>query len=298
MGIIYCAQNLVNQKIYIGKTMRSFEERKREHKGDAERRINNHFYNAIKKYGFNIIDWCILAKEDDEEKLYMLEKYWIDILKTKEKQYGYNLTDGGEGPTGHKHLIETKQKMSIFQKKAWADPGIRARKITASRGRIISEKVRKKMSESAKKRKSSEETKTKISRATKGENNPMYGKKFSEESKRKMSESSKGQIAWNKGKKLGSQSKELIKKRSMALMGRVVTEETRQKLRIANTGKIFTKEHKRKLKEVRKNQIFTEETKKKLSLALKKRWRDPEYRKKMSTIAKKRWEVFRGRDNN
>ena len=80
----------------------------------------------------------------------------------------------------------------------------------------------------------SEETRQKLSKATKGENNPMFGKKQTEEAKQKIAEK-------NKGKLLGENNPMYRKKR---------TEETKNKIRLGNIGK---KGQKNKIKEIQKH---------------------------------------------
>ena len=59
-GIIYKVTNIQNNKIYIGQTTRSLEERKYYHfyRADHELEITHtHFINAIRKYGKNSFQW-------------------------------------------------------------------------------------------------------------------------------------------------------------------------------------------------------------------------------------------------
>ena len=94
-------------------------------------RTNVHFYNAIKKYGWNNFKHTILfthlAKEDAEQKEIELIAYY----KTTDKDYGYNIENGGNSVG--KHSEETKKK------------------IAQSRiGKCHSEEAKKKMSEHSK----------------------------------------------------------------------------------------------------------------------------------------------------
>lgn len=59
-----------------------------------------------------------------------------------------------------------------------------------------------------------------------------------------------------------------------SLIGRTLTEETKEKIRNSNKGKVQSEETKRKRAEARTGIKNTEDTKKKMSLSAKKRWKD------------------------
>ena len=46
-GIIYCAINRINGKVYIGQTIETLERRIIKHKSQAIKNKNIYFYNAI-----------------------------------------------------------------------------------------------------------------------------------------------------------------------------------------------------------------------------------------------------------
>ena len=125
MPYIYKIVNNLNQKIYIGKTNRSIEERFKEHIRKANQNTDRPLYRAIRKYGIenftiNQIEECSL--EQTEER----EKYWIEYYQSF--KYGYNATLGGDGKTyidrdvvikNYEILQEQKlvaQKMGISEK--------------------------------------------------------------------------------------------------------------------------------------------------------------------------------------
>lgn len=98
--IIYKATNLVNGKMYIGLTTQTLDNRIQGHYWQT---INNHknyhFYNAIRKYGWENFKWEVIddtAKTLDE--LCEKEIYWIAHYDTYNN--GYNSTLGGEGFKG------------------------------------------------------------------------------------------------------------------------------------------------------------------------------------------------------
>lgn len=88
-----------------------------------------------------------------EDDAFMWEVFWIAEYGRRDLGYGplTNMTDGGEGRSGSKASIETRQKMSKSQS------GINSSQYGIQR----SEDVRKRMSEAQKGKKQSEETKAK-----------------------------------------------------------------------------------------------------------------------------------------
>ena len=96
MGYIYKVVNLINQKIYIGLTYRDIQTRWREHKSRANGDSSLYFHNAIRKYGSNNF-YIEQIDEADGETLKEREKYWIDYYKSNIHEFGYNLTNGGDG---------------------------------------------------------------------------------------------------------------------------------------------------------------------------------------------------------
>lgn len=95
-GFIYKITNDINDKIYIGKTLKSIEERFREHLNDSKKESleKRPLYNAIRLYGENHFK-ISLVEECEIEKLSDREMYWINYYGSFAK--GYNATLGGDG---------------------------------------------------------------------------------------------------------------------------------------------------------------------------------------------------------
>lgn len=98
-------------KVYIGITSKAVE--KRWLNGRGYRR-NEHFWNAIQKYGWENIEHKILATGLTKEEASEAEKMYIAIFSSHEPKHGYNLTEGGE--TGIVHTIESRRKLSESRK--------------------------------------------------------------------------------------------------------------------------------------------------------------------------------------
>ena len=133
-------------------------------------KYNPHFHNKIKKIqkitGQDPI--VVLYREQLFENIAMeFEPHMIKTIGRKDLKLGplCNLTNGGDGVSGHITSDETKRKQSE-KKKGWVP---------------------------------SNEWKMKQSKAQKGDNNHFFGKHHTDETKTIISEKKKGKPAWNKG---------------------------------------------------------------------------------------------------
>jgi group I intron endonuclease len=114
------------------------------------------------------------------------------------------------------------------------------------------------------------------------------GGNLGEEVIKKMSKSLKGKPTWNKGKKFSEEVKQKMSeshKGNKYCLGRVLSNETREKIRQVNLGKKHSEETKQKMSETRKGKTspyrgrhHSEEIKQKISEAGKLRWK--KYREK------------------
>ena len=139
-----------NGKRYYGITKKKVERRWRNGKGYNN---NDHFYRAINKHGWDNFEHIVIAKGLTEEEAKWLEVELIREWDTTNREYGYNITKGGDSnPMDNE---ESRKKLSETRK-----------------GKTFSEESRKKMSEAKKGKKHTEEHKQKVSEAKKGENNP------------------------------------------------------------------------------------------------------------------------------
>ena len=164
---IYCIENKVNGKKYIGQA-KDINKRWSQHKSGLRNNAhsNDHLQKAWNKYGENAFDFVVI-EEIPEEFLSAAEIWWIDYLSTYDN--GYNLTTGGEGSNGHKMTEEAKRHLSEINKGP----------LSPKYGKPISEETRQKMSEAAKRVKHgpmSDEHKQSISKAHKGKPKPFNNK--------------------------------------------------------------------------------------------------------------------------
>lgn len=150
---IYVIQNILTGASYVGKA-NNVERRWMRHKGDYKK-CEGYLYRAMRHYGIENFEIRIVDSHEDEEYvLNVLESAWICKLRN-EGIVLYNLTNGGDGLSGHKHSAETIKKMSDSQ-----------------RGRPVSNEVRQKIAASLLGRQPSEEARRKISEAHRGKSKP------------------------------------------------------------------------------------------------------------------------------
>lgn len=113
IGVIYIYTS-PSGKVYIGQTINE-RSRKSQHKTDTIK-SNTYFGKALRKYGWDNFKYETIIKFSptiDKEKLKRvlnkLEKRYIKLYKSDEKEFGYNLNNGGDGNLGYMHTEETIQ---------------------------------------------------------------------------------------------------------------------------------------------------------------------------------------------
>ena len=159
-----------NNKKYIGITCQEPEKRWSRGSGYYS---NKHFYNAIRKYGWDNIQHKILYKNLTKEQAETKEIELIAKNKSNNRKYGYNIQNGGN--TIGTHSDETKLKISI-----------------ANKGKIRNQEAREKNSKNKIGNKNflghhhTEKTKKLLSELKKGNKNCL-GRKLSQETKNKIS---------------------------------------------------------------------------------------------------------------
>ena len=114
--IIYKITNKENNKVYIGQTIRTLEQRFNRHKNDALHNIlDTHFARAIRQYGPNAFTAEVIDTAKTQEELNKKEQYWIRYYNSIDQ--GYNETDAIEKCGGNTYQSKTPEEMKIIGKK-------------------------------------------------------------------------------------------------------------------------------------------------------------------------------------
>ena len=168
---IYKIENLVNGKIYIGKSVDIYR-RWRKHKTllNTKSHYNKHLQHAWDIFGednfqFSIIEQCV----QDNDVLSAKEIYYIEFYNSNNSDFGYNMTNGGDGTFGLK-LSEAQRKAASERVSGDKNPHYGTKK-SENLKHQISEKLKGRISPMLNKHQS-ESAKQQISAALKGEKSP------------------------------------------------------------------------------------------------------------------------------
>jgi group I intron endonuclease len=93
--IIYKCQNKLSNKVYIGQTTKSLNDRIQQHIKVANQKAKSKFHKALISYGIDNFDWIIIDTANSKDELNKLEIYYIKEYNSID--IGYNMVDGGTG---------------------------------------------------------------------------------------------------------------------------------------------------------------------------------------------------------
>lgn len=117
-GFIYIIRNSVNQKVYVGQTRVSVNQRWKEHLRHASygdqlinKAMNKH---GVDKFWIEILEICSLDVIDEREK------YYIALYDSTDKSKGYNVSIGGLTPQFEKPQLPVETLIDLYVNKFWS----------------------------------------------------------------------------------------------------------------------------------------------------------------------------------
>jgi group I intron endonuclease len=107
---IYKITNLVNNKVYIGQSVRGVQQRFNRHINDAMTdRLDTHFARAIRKYGPKNFIVEVIDTAETQDELNRKEQYWIREYDSI--RHGYNETDAIYKCGGNTYMSKTELEL-------------------------------------------------------------------------------------------------------------------------------------------------------------------------------------------
>jgi len=115
--VIYKAE-FPNGKVYIGRTI-NFKDRKYKHINSSKGEKNSHIimYKAIRKYGADNIKWEIIHECSSMEEMKEKEKEFINLYKSTEHEYGYNMVCGDKEEYILRENFDENYRIDIIKRK-------------------------------------------------------------------------------------------------------------------------------------------------------------------------------------
>lgn len=113
---IYKITNIVNNKVYIGQSIRPIQKRFERHINDATNNIlDTHFARAIRKYGKDNFIISLLDTANNQDELNKKEQYWIRFYDSV--NCGYNETDATNKCGGNTYQSKTEVELEEIAEK-------------------------------------------------------------------------------------------------------------------------------------------------------------------------------------
>ena len=242
---VYAITNTVNEKVYIGSSVRTKSRiNHHRHMLRSGTHHNPHLQSAWKHYGEQSFSFSLLESTPPDQLL-NAEQYHITKRQSANRNYGYNLEPLAFRPV---HSAETRAKISA---------ALTGKKLSSA-------------------------TRIKLRQLNLGQNNPNFGLKRSLETCSKLSAAHRGRPVGEDTRRLisdaltgrinGPPSAETRTKISISNTGHYVSEVTRSKISKAQTGKHLSEETKSKISTAHKLRCQSSVEREKLRQAALTRW--------------------------
>ena len=242
---VYLIRNSVNGKVYIGKTVKTAQQRWKQHCAASKVADSSiHLRAAIRKYGPQVFDISVLAVATSKSELNDLERKYIAMYQSTVSERGYNQTLGGDGASiGNRNRVgchlspEHKAAISAANKgPKSAETRARMSAVQSVRTWGHSDVTRNRLA--AKPRQGSPEHRAKLRAA-------HLGKK---------------------------QSAETIAKRAAAMIGHSVSAESRAKSSAAQIGRSKSIEAKRRMSDAHRGKTISAEHRQRIGDSVRSSW--------------------------
>lgn len=160
--MVYVVKNLIDGKMYVGKTIKPLHIRKYYHLRNLKNQKLCYFHSALKKHGIENFKWRTIHLAKNSKELNELEKRYILYFKNVGFQL-YNCSNGGEGSCDPDVILKISQRLKG-----------RVSHLKGVKKGSMSPETKRKISISLKGRKLTKNTKVNISKSMLGKKRGKY----------------------------------------------------------------------------------------------------------------------------
>lgn len=228
---VYQIKNLLDNKVYVGSTTKSFSTRWSAWRRDLDKgRGNKHLQGAWNRDGSDNFEFSVLEVVELKERVLEREQYWMDLYQSYDRTRGYNFAKEAKADkTGTKTNVEA---IEAQRKRMLENP------IKYWEGKQLPKEHKEKISQALKGKSKTSEHAANIGKAKVGNKN-FQGKTHSEETRRDLSERMKE----TRLKPGFAEAHAESQRRRFARDGGT------------NKGKVFSEEHRANLSSSKKGQV-------------------------------------------
>jgi group I intron endonuclease len=134
---VYCIENILNGKKYIGSTKSNFRKRLINHRCilRANKHDNIFLQNAWNKYGENNFKCSIVENVNDSCLVRERENFYLNKYESFNEKYGYNILEYAFTSLGYKHSNKTIEYLSLIRKNKPQHPNTKEAIYKANKGK-------------------------------------------------------------------------------------------------------------------------------------------------------------------
>jgi group I intron endonuclease len=134
---VYCIENILNGKKYIGSTKSNFRKRLINHRSilRANKHSNKFLQNAWNKYGENNFKCSIVEDVNDFCLVRERENFYLKKYESFNEKYGYNILEYADTSLGYKHSNKTIEYLSLIRKNKQQHPNTKRAIYNSNKGK-------------------------------------------------------------------------------------------------------------------------------------------------------------------
>lgn len=114
--LVYMLLNLIEERAYVGQTVKPVLERLKEHRDNGRRGMQSPLHQAFRRWPeLEYWTYVVLQNCYSEAELDAAEGHWIDYCCTADTGVGYNVHRTAHGASSRKHIDLTEEQRQVLR---------------------------------------------------------------------------------------------------------------------------------------------------------------------------------------